>query len=84
MTLLSVKFLFVREGVATDDGITEKTRGKGRGREGGIDYILKNYKGLISYLDPPDCNCNCNWNRFAVIKAKRFVKWIRYERFVLF
>ena len=60
MTLLSVKFLFVREGVATDDGITEKTRGKGRGREGGIDYILKNYKGLISYLDPPDCNCNCN------------------------
>ena len=31
MTLLSVKFPFVREGVATDDGITEKTRGKGRG-----------------------------------------------------
>ena len=31
MTLLSVKFPFVREGVATDDGITEKTRRRARG-----------------------------------------------------
>ena len=38
MTLLSVKFLFVREGVATDDGISAKNTKEGKrggeGREG--------------------------------------------------
>ena len=49
-----------------------------------MDNILKNYEGLIPYPDPSECNCNCNLNRFAVMKAKRFVKLIRYARFVLF
>ena len=60
MTLLSSKFPFVREEVATDDGISAKTRRRGREGEGEAekDASRTHMVALISYPDPTDCNFN--------------------------